>query len=99
MPDMREGGLGTAACYLTVERLALLMSPVAVNPGTAFADTTQVTICAAESDGDEKEAGSYGKTGGIGLAPAIAILGASSVACLTLAHRLGKGDDGEISDV
>lgn len=23
MPDMREGGLGTAACYLTVERLAL----------------------------------------------------------------------------
>lgn len=55
--------------------------------------------CAAESDGDEKEAGSYGKTGGIGLAPAIAILGASSVACLTLAHRLGKGDDGEISDV
>lgn len=30
---------------------------------------------------------------------AIAILGASSVACLTLAHRLGKGDDGEISDV
>lgn len=79
--------------------VALLMSPVAVNPGTAFADTTQVTICAAESDGDEKEAGSYGKTGGIGLAPAIAILGASSVACLTLAHRLGKGDDGEISDV
>lgn len=79
--------------------VALLMSPVAVNPGTAFADTTQVTICAAESDGDEKEAGSYGKTGGIGLAPAIAVLGASSVACLTLAHRLGKGDDGEISDV
>lgn len=37
--------------------VALLMSPVAVNPGTAFADTTQVTICAAESDGDEKEAG------------------------------------------
>ena len=23
MPDMREGGLGTATCYLTVERLAL----------------------------------------------------------------------------
>lgn len=23
MPDMREGDLGTAACYLTVERLAL----------------------------------------------------------------------------
>ena len=23
MPDMREGGWGTAACYLTVERLAL----------------------------------------------------------------------------
>ena len=68
--------------------VALLMSPVAVNPGTAFADTTQ-------SDGDEKEAGSYGKTGGIGLAPLIAVAGASSVACLTLAHRLGKGDDGE----
>ena len=28
-----------------------------------------------------------------------AVAGASSVACLTLAHRLGKGDDGEISDV
>lgn len=36
---------------------------------------------------------------GIGLAPLIAVAGASSVACLTLAHRLGKGDDGEISDV
>lgn len=39
------------------------------------------------------------KVGGIGLAPLIAVAGASSVACLTLAHRLGKGDDGEISDV
>lgn len=40
-------------------------------------------------------ADSYDKTGGIGLAPLIAVAGASSVACLTLAHRLGKGDDGE----
>lgn len=31
----------------------------------------------------------------IGLAPLIAVAGASSVACLTLAHRLGKGDDDE----
>lgn len=27
----------------------------------------------------------------------IAVAGASSVACLTLAHRLGKGDDDEKS--
>lgn len=79
--------------------VALLMSPVAVNPGTAFANTTQVTIRAVESEGGKQETGSYDKTGGIGLAPLIAVLGASSVACLTLAHRLGKGDDGEISDV
>ena len=69
------------------------------HPLPCLANTTQVTIRAIESDGGKQEAGSYGKTGGIGLAPAIAILGASSVACLTLAHRLGKGDDGEISDV
>lgn len=43
----------------------------------------------------EQEAGSYDKTGGIGLAPLIAVAGASSVACLTLVHRLGKGDDDE----
>lgn len=54
---------------------------------------------AVESDGGKQEAGNYDKTGGIGLAPLIAVAGASSVACLTLAHRLGKGDDGEISDV
>lgn len=64
-----------------------------------LANTTQVTIRAIESDGGKQEAGSYDKTGGIGLAPLIAVAGASSVACLTLAHRLGKGDDGEISDV
>ena len=43
----------------------------------------------------ERRAGSYDKTGGIGLAPLIAVAGASSVACLTLVHRLGKGDDDE----
>lgn len=69
------------------------------HPSPCFANTTQVTIRAIESDGGKQEAGSYDKTGGIGLAPLIAVAGASSFACLTLAHRLGKGDDGEISDV
>lgn len=69
------------------------------HPSPCLADTTQVTIRAVESEGGKQEAGSYDKTGGIGLAPLIAVAGASSVACLTLAHRLGKGDDGEISDV
>lgn len=59
------------------------------------ANTTQVTIRAIESDDGKQEAGSYDKTGGIGLAPLIAVAGASSVACLTLVHRLGKGDDDE----
>ena len=35
--------------------VALLMSPVAVNPGTAFADTTQVTIRAVESEGGKQD--------------------------------------------
>ena len=73
--------------------VALLMSPVA---GTAFADTTQVTIRAAESDGEKQEAGSYDKTGGIGLAPVISALGASAVGCLAYAYRLGRDDaDGD----
>ena len=69
------------------------------HPSPCLANTTQVTIRAVESEGGKQETGSYDQTGGIGLAPLIAVLGASSVACLTLAHRLGKGDDGEISDV
>ena len=73
--------------------LCLSILPVSITP--AFANTTQVTIRAIESDDGKQEAGSYDKTGGIGLAPLIAVAGASSVACLTLAHRLGKGDDDE----
>ena len=69
------------------------------HPSPCLANTTQVTIRAIESDGGKQEAGSSDKTGGIGLAPLIAVAGASAVACLSLAHRLGKGDDGEISDV
>lgn len=65
------------------------------HPSPCLANTTQVTIRAVESEGGKQETGSYDKTGGIGLAPLIAVAGASSVACLTLAHRLGKGDDGE----
>lgn len=65
------------------------------HPSPCLANTTQVTIRAAESDGGKQETSSYDKTGGIGLAPLIAVAGASSVACLTLAHRLGKGDDDE----
>lgn len=91
---------------MKVKKLALalslsltLVASMAVDPVPGFANTTQVTIRAVESDGGKQEAGSYDKTGGIGLAPLIAVAGASSVACLTLAHRLGKGDDGEISDV
>lgn len=87
---------------MKVKKLALalslsltLVASMAVDPVPSFANTTQVTIRAAESDGGKQEAGSYDKTGGIGLAPLIAVAGASSVACLTLAHRLGKGDDDE----
>lgn len=65
------------------------------HPSPCLANTTQVTIRAIESDDGKQETGSYDKTGGIGLAPLIAVAGASSVACLTLAHRLGKGDDDE----
>lgn len=76
--------------------LALSVSaPMLVPAAPAFANTTQVTIRAVESEGGKQETGSYDKTGGIGLAPLIAVAGASSVACLTLAHRLGKGDDDE----
>lgn len=85
-----------AAAALSIPMaLTLLISPVAVNPGTAFANTTQVTIRSAETEEETEEgieAGSYAKTGGIGLAPIIAAMGASSVACLTLAHRLGKDE-------
>lgn len=84
---------------LAVPLVLAIAAPMLVPAAPAFANTTQVTIRAIESDGGKQEAGSYDKTGGIGLAPLIAVAGASSVACLTLAHRLGKGDDGEISDV
>lgn len=84
---------------LAVPLVLAIAAPMLVPAAPAFADTTQVTIRAVESEGGKQEAGSYDKTGGIGLAPLIAVAGASSVACLTLAHRLGKGDDGEISDV
>lgn len=72
-----------------------IAAPMLVPAAPAFANTTQVTIRAVESEGGKQEDGSYDKTGGIGLAPLIAVAGASSVACLTLAHRLGKGDDDE----
>lgn len=72
-----------------------IAAPMLVPAAPAFANTTQVTIRAVESDEGKQEAGSYDKTGGIGLAPLIAVAGASSVACLTLAHRLGKGGDDE----
>lgn len=72
-----------------------IAAPMLVPAAPAFANTTQVTIRAIESDGGKQEAGSYDKTGGIGLAPLIAVAGASSVACLTLANRLGKGEDDE----
>lgn len=72
-----------------------IAAPMLVPAAPAFANTTQVTIRAVESEGGKQETGSYDKTGGIGLAPLIAVAGASSVACLTLAHRLGKGDDDE----
>ena len=84
---------------LAVPLVLAIAAPMLVPAAPAFANTTQVTIRAIESDDGKQEAGSYDKTGGIGLAPLIAVAGASSVACLTLAHRLGKGDDGEISDV
>lgn len=72
-----------------------IAAPMLVPAAPAFANTTQVTIRAVESEGGKQETGSYDKTGGIGLAPLIAVAGASSVACLTLGHRLGKGDDDE----
>lgn len=72
-----------------------IAAPMLVPAAPAFANTTQVTIRAVEAEGGKQEDGSYDKTGGIGLAPLIAVAGASSVACLTLAHRLGKGDDDE----
>lgn len=72
-----------------------IAAPMLVPAVPAFANTTQVTIRAVESEGGKQEDGSYDKTGGIGLAPLIAVAGASSVACLNLAHRLGKGDDDE----
>lgn len=84
---------------IAVPVVLAIAAPMLVPAAPAFANTTQVTIRAIESDDGKQEAGSYDKTGGIGLAPLIAVAGASSVACLTLAHRLGKGDDGEISDV
>lgn len=88
-----------SSIMLAVPLVLAIAAPMLVPAAPAFANTTQVTIRAVESEGGKQEAGSYDKTGGIGLAPLIAVLGASSVACLTLAHRLGKGDDGEISDV
>ena len=80
---------------LAVPLALAIAAPMLVPAAPAFANTTQVTIRAVESEGGKQEADTYDKTGGIGLAPLIAVAGASSVACLTLAHRLGKGDDGE----
>lgn len=80
---------------IAVSLAMAIAAPMLVPAAPAFANTTQVTIRAAESEGGKQETGSYDKTGGIGLAPLIAVAGASSVACLTLAHRLGKGDDDE----
>lgn len=80
---------------LAVPLALAIAAPMLVPAAPAFANTTQVTIRAVESEGGKQETGSYDKTGGIGLAPLIAVTGASSVACLTLAHRLGKGDDDE----
>lgn len=80
---------------LAVPLVLAIAAPMLVPAAPAFANTTQVTIRAVESEGGKQETGSYDKTGGIGLAPLIAVAGASSVACLTLAHQLGKGDDGE----
>lgn len=80
---------------LAVPLVLAIAAPMLVPAAPAFANTTQVTIRAVESEGGKQETGSYDKTGGIGLAPLVAVAGASSVACLTLAHRLGKGDDGE----
>lgn len=84
-----------SSIMLAVPLALAITAPVMAQPSPAFANTTQVTIRAAESEGGKQEDGSYDKTGGIGLAPLIAVAGASSVACLTLAHRLGKGDDDE----
>lgn len=80
---------------IAVSLAMAIAAPMLVPAAPAFANTTQVTIRAAESEGGKQETGSYDKTGGIGLAPLIAVAGASSVACLTLVHRLGKGDDDE----
>lgn len=80
---------------IAVPVVLAIAAPMLVPAAPAFANTTQVTIRAIESDDGKQEAGSYDKTGGIGLAPLIAVAGASSVASLTLAHRLGKGDDDE----
>lgn len=84
-----------SSIMLVVPVALAIAAPMLVPASPAFANTTQVTIRAVESEGGKQETGSYDKTGGIGLAPLIAVAGASSVACLTLAHRLGKGDDDE----
>ena len=86
---------GFSSIMLAVPLALAVSVPAMAQPSPAFANTTQVTIRAVESEGGKQEDGSYDKTGGIGLAPLIAVAGASSVACLTLAHRLGKDDDGE----
>lgn len=82
---------------LSIALALTLCISVSTMPVTVHASTTEVTIRSVDTDtdNDDGETGSYDKTGGIGLAPVIAALGASSVACLTLAHRLGKDDDGE----
>lgn len=83
--------------------LALALAAPVLAPATpAFAYDTAVTIRMAETGENQEnqqrpDSGFFGKTGGIGLAPLIAVAGASSVACLTLAHRLGKGDDGSMN--
>lgn len=84
-----------SSIMLAVPLVLAIAAPMLVPAAPAFANTTQVTIRAVESEGGKQEDGSYDKTGGVGLAPLIAVAGASSVACLTLAHRLGKGDDDE----
>ena len=76
---------------------ASLLGASVCNPLDAHAQTTAVTIHAIEVD--EHEAGSYDKTGGIRLTPIIASMGAASVGCLTLAHRLREDDDDDEGDV
>ena len=73
---------------------------LAASPSPARAATTEVTIRAVpdteqETEWQEVETGSYGKTGGAGLAPVIALLGASSVGLMAVAVRYKRGEEEE----